>query len=157
MFKWIGTALLAGSMFAMVGCNGGGVEEEPATFTISAEQKSLKVQAGTKKVMAQAGKEEEITVSIDRGEGFDQTVTVEVKPPEGITVDPETVELQSGQEEAKVTLKASSDAAVGEEKVVELTFTPETGDSITKQLTVMVVEQQQSGDSPEGSDQGGGQ
>ena len=156
MFKWIGTTLVAASMLAAIGCNGGGMQDEQAggpgadvrtdqdqepqkeakTFTASLDQENLQVPAG---------QETELTVSLERGEQFDQTVTLEVKPPEGITAEPETVEFQAGQQEAKITLKADSGAAVGQEKAVELTFQPETGDQITKQLTVTVVEQQQQG------------
>lgn len=172
MSKWIGTTLVIASIFVVSGCNNGDMQQdeptggpgadvrsdqdqepqqEEQTFTPSLEEESLEVPAG---------QEKEMTLSIDRGDQFDQTVTVQVTPPEGLTADPEQLELESGQTEGKITLKAGADAPVGEEMSIEIQFQPESGDSVTKQLTVTVTEQQQSdssseasSDNPEESDQ----
>lgn len=166
MFKWIGTTLVAASLVAVIGCNGSGVDEqaggpgadvrsdqdqepqqEAKTFTPSLDQENLELPAG---------QEKEMTLSIERGDQFDQTVTVEIKPPQGITAEPKTIELQSGQTEGKVTFKAASDAAVGEEQAVELTFQPESGESVKKQLMVTVTEAEQSGGQQGSGDAGQG-
>lgn len=156
MIKWISNTLVAASLFAVVGCNGG-MQDEPTggpgadvpsdqdqepqqegqTFTPTLGQENMELAAGGQK---------EVTLSIDRGDQFDQTVTAQINPPEGLTADPEEVEMAAGQTEAKFTLQAAQDAPVDQELAVEIEFQPEQGQSVTKQLTVTINEQhQQSG------------
>jgi hypothetical protein len=106
-------------------------QQEAETFTASLDTESLEVPAGSQK---------EITISLERGEQFDQTVVAELTAPEGLSIEPQQIEYQSGQQEATATVSAESGAPVGQEMAIEIRFKPETGQEITKQLTVMVSE-----------------
>ncbi|MBW3597408.1 MAG: hypothetical protein KY475_09045 [Planctomycetes bacterium] len=159
MDKWISGAIVMAvlGLFPLSGCDNAGDEQvggpgadvrtdddtepqkEEATFTVSLEEEEIEAPLGEKK---------ELTISIDRGEEFEQTVTAEIKAPEGLTVTPKTVQYQAGQEEAKVFLEAGPGAEVGRELAVEITFKPETGQSITKQLLVTLVEGEKQDEAP---------
>lgn len=150
MRKSIGAVVVLSSLglFALSGCENGNEpvggpgadvrtdedqepQQEEATFTASLEEEEIEAPLGEKK---------ELKISIERGDQFEQTVTAQIQTPEGLTVTPDTIEYQAGQQEAKVFIEAAPGAEVGKELAVEITFEPETGQPITKQLKVTVVE-----------------
>lgn len=83
------------------------------------------------------GEREDVTISIDRGDNFTQDVKLQFKPPKGISVTPADATIKSGDQEVKVTLEAASDATPGE-STIEVIAIPETGKSVSLQMTVEV-------------------
>jgi hypothetical protein len=120
MTRFVAAALVAaiGSV-ALVGCGtgtpGGATDRDkdrpsitPAddTFTLSVPTLSTRMKQGEAKVVA---------IGIRRGKNFAQDVSLKLDGlPKGVTADPAAPEIKAGQEEAKVTLKAADDAAVGD-------------------------------------------
>ena len=61
------------------------------------------------------GESKAVTISIKRDKTFDQDVTLKFdRMPKGITVEPSTAVIKNGESEAKFTLKAADDAALGD-------------------------------------------
>jgi uncharacterized membrane protein len=84
------------------------------------------------------GGRDEVTLSIDRGDKFKETVTLTFKPPAGVSVNPATASIPAGSEEAKVTIEAAADAAPGDTHI-DVTFTPETGKAVPKTFPITVT------------------
>lgn len=58
---------------------------------------------------------EVVKISIKRGNNFDQDVSLKFEGlPKGVTIEPLLAAIKHGEEEAKVTVKAAADAAVGD-------------------------------------------
>jgi uncharacterized membrane protein len=83
------------------------------------------------------GARQDVTISIDRGDHFTQTVKLAFKAPAGVTVTPTDAVIQPGAEEVKVTVEAAADATVGETNI-EVTATPETGKPVSMQFPVEI-------------------
>jgi hypothetical protein len=63
------------------------------------------------------GQSEVVTISIDRGDQFTEEVTVQLTPPQGITVEPQQFTFASGQEESDVQVTAGPTATIGEHNI----------------------------------------
>jgi uncharacterized membrane protein len=100
---------------------------------------TLKVPSGTTNI--DPGERKEVTISIDRGDNFKQTVALKFKAPAGVKVEPTDVQLKSDQEEAKVTLVVGADAPMGEWNI-DVTATPETGKATSMSMRVKVEEKE---------------
>jgi hypothetical protein len=112
-------------------------ENDEATFTASLGEDAIELAAGS---------QEEIDLTIDRGDEFEQTVVATFQAPKGLTITPDKVDYTSGQEDAKITVQAAADAPVGQELSIQVTFQPETGKSLMKQLKVTVTEPERDDD-----------
>lgn len=76
------------------------------TFTLSVPSLGTSLKQGESKV---------VTLGIKRGTNFDGDVSVKLEGlPKGVTADPSSPSIKHGEAEAKFTLKAADDAALGD-------------------------------------------
>ena len=85
------------------------------------------------------GESQEAAISMDPGEEFDQTVTVTLTPPSGVTVDPTEFELDKDLLEKTFVIQADAAAPAGEH-TIQVAGKPETGDSVDGEITLTVEE-----------------
>lgn len=102
-----------------------------------AEDETFVVQVPSTSVDIKQGEDQEITVTIDRGENFKQMVTLEFTAPAGLTVTPKTIEIQPAETEAKVTVAADASATAGD-STITVNATPETGAAVSHEIKVSV-------------------
>jgi uncharacterized membrane protein len=113
----LGTALLAG-----VGCHPGttggpGVPGGKSPMVGMAEN-TFKLDTPNLSTKVKQGETKEVTIGIDRGKNFDQDVTLKFEGlPKGVTIEPATVTIKHGDKDAKVTVHAADDAALGESTI----------------------------------------
>jgi uncharacterized membrane protein len=87
------------------------------------------------------GETQTVTIKLQRGESFNQDVTLEIKlsKGEGITFDPAKVLVKiSDEPDVELTITAPKDAALGE-YIISVTGTPETGEPTSVEFKVKVV------------------
>jgi len=136
-------AVAALALFAFVGCDKGtpggpgvttsgqkapALSTTPETFTLSPPG-SAKLKQGEAK---------NITISIKRGKNFDEDVALKFeKLPEGVTVEPAAPVIKHGDSDAKVTIKAANDAALGD-FTVKVVGHPDKGADASHDLKVTV-------------------
>ena len=100
------------------------------TFTLSAPLLATTLKQGEAKVVA---------IGISRSTKFDQDVTLQFDSlPKGVTVDPTTNSIKSKDSEAKITIKAADDAALGD-FTIKVIGHPKTGADATKEFHVSVT------------------
>jgi hypothetical protein len=83
------------------------------------------------------GESEDLTISIDRGSEFKQTVKLQFKPPQGVTVTPGDGMIGPDADDAKVVIAAAADAPVGKHKI-DVTAVPESGKAVQLQIDIEV-------------------
>lgn len=99
------------------------------TFTLTVPTLATKLKQGENKV---------VSVGIKRGKNFDEDVALKFETlPKGLTIDPAAPTIKHGDTEAKVTVKAAGDAAVGD-FTVTVKGHPEKGSDATQELKVTV-------------------
>ncbi len=137
--------LLALALFALSGCNegmpgGSGItsphQKQPAygeaenTFKLSVPRMSTTLHQGETK---------EVTIGIDRGKNFEGDVTLKfAEGPEGVTIESASPIIKHGDTEAKVTLKATADASLGD-FTVKVTGHPTMGPDATSEYKINVA------------------
>jgi len=87
------------------------------------------------------GDTKSVTISLKRGESFNQDVTLEMKlvRGQGIALDPDNVTVKSGDEpDVQTMITVPDDAALGD-YIVSVTGTPTTGDPTSTEFKVKVV------------------
>ena len=100
------------------------------TFTLSPSFWNTALKQGEAKAVA---------VGINRDKRFDQEVTLKITGlPKGVTADPSTVVIKTGDADAKFTLKASDDAAIGD-FAATLTGHPTAGADATHEFKFSVA------------------
>src|SRR5436190_7345644 len=109
------------AVICSLGCENKTTTTGSATTPAGTSRKAGEVKKLTLKAAAQQtikqGDTDDLTIKIDRS-NFDDPVTIRLKDlPQGVTCNMSEVVVPSGATEIKVTLKAASDAAVGEYKV----------------------------------------
>jgi uncharacterized membrane protein len=136
-------SLAAAVVLGLAGCNRespkGGPGADKANKGAGASDKAdsftVKVPAGNTNVTQ--GEQKEITISVSRGDKFDQDVKLTFKAPDGVTVTPESVTNKKGGEDAKITVKAADTATVGTTNI-KVTGTPATGSAATVDLGIEI-------------------
>ena len=99
------------------------------TFTLSTPTLSTHIKQSESKV---------VTIGVKRGKNFGQDVTLKLDGlPKGVTADPASPTIKAGEEEAKVTIKAADDAALGD-FTVKLTGHPGTGADASNEFKLTV-------------------
>lgn len=129
--KHFWTALAAFGLLTQVGCGGGGTTGgmDKDNFRLTVPILSTKLKQGEAK---------SVSIGISRGKGFEQDVGLKFDSvPQGVTVDPVTPTLKHGDTEAKVTVKAAEDAAVGD-FTVKVTGHPAKGTDAVSELKITV-------------------
>lgn len=126
---------------ALVGCGsgsqggpgasnkGGVVSAADDAFTLSVPTMSTRIKQSESRV---------VEVGIKRGRNFGQDVALKLDGlPRGVTADTNSPEIKAGQEEAKVTLRAADDAALGD-FTVKVTGHPKTGADATNEFKLTI-------------------
>ena len=99
----------------------------------------FKISTPTFETKLKQGETQNVTISLKRGEYFKRDVKLEIRPSEGISVNP-TSALVRGSDNPDVQLQiaAATDANLGEYRV-HIRGTPETGEATSTELKVKVV------------------
>lgn len=99
------------------------------SFTLSTPTLSTSIKQGESKV---------VTIGIKRGKNFGQDVNLKLEGlPKGVTADPMSPAIKAGEEDAKVTMKAADDAALGD-FTVKVTGHPKTGADASNEFKLTV-------------------
>src|SRR5262249_2350679 len=99
------------------------------TFTLSVPTLTTHIKQGETKSE---------TTSIKRGRNFDEDVTLKFdNVPKGVTITPSSSTIKHGDTEAKVTIKAADDAAVGD-FTIKVTGHPSKGNDATSEFKLTV-------------------
>ena len=78
-------------------------------------------------------------VSVDRSEGFKQSVKLELKAPTGLSVDPESTTVNTGDKgDVQLKITAAKDAPLGASKIL-VKGTPDKGEAVEIEFKVNVV------------------
>jgi hypothetical protein len=95
------------------------------TFRLSPPHTSTGIKKGETKT---------VSIAITRGKNFDEDVTLKFADlPKGVTLDPASSVLKHGDTEAKLTLKAADDAALGD-FTIKITGHPTKGDNASNEF-----------------------
>jgi uncharacterized membrane protein len=122
-------ALIA--MVALVGCN----KSEPGG---GAGNDTFKVVAPTMGTSIKQGELQTVKVSIERGDGFKQSVRLEFKASTGITVDPDSTTVKPGDKgDVQVKITAAKDAPLGDSKIL-VKGTPDKGEPAEAEFKITV-------------------
>ncbi len=137
--------ILTMAMVALSGCNeavpgGPGVtspaQKPPAygeadrTFNLTVPRMATTIHQGETK---------EVTIGIERGKNFEEDVTLEfAEGPKGVELGSANPIILHGKTEAKVTLKATDDASLGD-FTVKVTGHPTKGGNATNEFKVTVA------------------
>lgn len=105
--------------------------EAEGTFELSVPILSSRIAQGDTKT---------VTISVKRGKNFDEDVTLKFDGvPQGITVNPASPAIKHGDPDAKLTIHAALDAALGD-FTVGVVGHPSKGSDATTKLKLTVVE-----------------
>jgi uncharacterized membrane protein len=138
--------LLLSALLAFTGCNNQGTSGGPGasnrsdnkpivgqaddTFTLDPPSLATKLKQGESKAVA---------IGINRGKNFDQDVKLKFENlPKGLSIEPSNSVIKHGETEAKLTIKATDDAAVGE-FAIKVTGHPAKGPDASNELKVTVA------------------
>lgn len=83
------------------------------------------------------GKNQEVTLKIDRGDKFKDEVTLAITVPDGVKIQPEKPVIKKGESEVNVMLEVADTAAVGEHNVM-VKAKPAKGKEVSKGFKVKV-------------------
>jgi uncharacterized membrane protein len=104
--------------------------EADRTFNLSPPMLSTTIHQGETK---------EISIGIERGKNFEEDVTLKFADgPKGVTIESASPMIKHGDLQAKVTLKAAIDAALGD-FTVKVTGHPMKGADATKELKITIA------------------
>lgn len=149
-FTTLVPAVILCGMFVASGCSneskpgGPGATTKPTTTgetKVVAENsaQTFTLKAPATETNIDQGKDDEVTLTIDRGTDFKQAVKVAFEAPQGITITPPAGEFAAGSTEMKVRVAAAATAPVGKADV-KVTGTPETGKPVMTTFPVEVKE-----------------
>lgn len=105
---------------------------------MSGTNNSFKMSAPTLPVMLKQGDKQTVTLTLDRGSGFQQTVKLDAQPPKGLKVefDKSTIKA-SDAKEVSMSITADKDTALGDH-VIKVTAKPDTGAETTLDVNVKI-------------------
>lgn len=104
-----------------------GTADEERTFRLSVPED----------VNVEQGETKNVTISLDKGDDFRQSVTLELDLPEGVRATPDKPTIPADQDEVEVALEASLDAPAGEKKVT-VTGKPQEGKETSVSFVVEI-------------------
>ena len=91
--------------------------------------------------MSSAVKQGEVVtarVSVERGEGFKQSIKLDVKAPTGLAVDPSSTTVAQGDKgDVQLTITAAADAPLGDQ-TIRVHGTPDKGNAVETEFKVTV-------------------
>lgn len=110
----------------------------PGTTTTDDSENSFTLDAPNLTTNLKQGEQQIVSIGISRGSKFQQDVTLSFgNLPPGVTVEPAMPVIKVGENEAKVTLKASADAAL-EKHEIKIIGHPAVGKDATNSLHIDV-------------------
>jgi uncharacterized membrane protein len=138
-------ALLVPALFALTGCNPPGTPGGPGATGGSAKQPligeandTFELNPPPLSVGVTQGETKATSIGIKRGKNFDQDVLLKFADlPKGVTIDPASPKIKHGDAEAKFTVKAAEDAAVGD-FVIKVTGHPGSGPNASHEFKITV-------------------
>jgi len=132
--------------FGLVGCDKGtpggpgatGTGSHSVSTAISTAEDTFTLSTPTLSTHIKQGESKVVTIGIKRGKNFGQDVSLKLDGlPEGVTADPSAPSIKAGDEDAKVTFKASDKAALGD-FTVKVTGHPGKGADASNDLKLTV-------------------
>jgi hypothetical protein len=139
------TGLLALVLVAFTGCTQGtpggpGATDPKARKSLYGQaDDTFNLSVPTLSTSLKQGDATEASIGIKRGTNFDQDVTLKFADlPKGVTIDPASPVIKHGDKEAKFTLKAAEDAALGN-FTLRITGHPTVGADATNELKLTVA------------------
>jgi uncharacterized membrane protein len=131
--------------FGLLGCNakstpgGPGAPKAEATKpALGQAEDTFRLTVPVLSTTIKQGETKATTLGIKRGKNFDEDVTVKFdNVPKGVTIDPPSPVIKHGDTEAKLTIKAADDAAVGE-FTVKVTGHPTKGADASSEFKITV-------------------
>ncbi len=152
----LGMCILGLSALSFAGCQresppgGPGVKETTAQTTktdsgakittktqIETPAQTFKIEVPTGSTNVAQGKREDVTVSIDRGDSFKESVKLKFDAPPGVKVTPAEATVGGDFTRVKVGIEAAPDAPPGRHSIT-VTGTPETGKATSVKMDIDV-------------------
>ena len=137
--------LLALALVALTGCNqgtpeGSGITTRPRSNPSYGEaEKTFNLSVPRMSTTLHQGETKEVAIGIERGKNFEEDVTLKFADgPEGVTIESASPIIKHGDTEAKVTLKATADASLGD-FTVKVTGHPTKGPDATSEFKITVA------------------
>jgi len=134
--------LVGAALLAVVGCHpgttGGPGTPGGRSSVLGLAENTFKLDTPTLSTKVKQGETKEVTISIERGKNFDQDVNLKFEDlPTGVKIEPATPEIKHGDKEAKVTIHAADDAALGD-FTVKVVGHPAKGENAPSNLKLTV-------------------
>lgn len=139
-------AILFGALVILIGC-GQGTSGGPGATTPPSKKPMLGQTEDTFSLTVPStklnqGETKTVSVGISRGKNFNEDVSLKVGDlPKGVTLDPASALIKHGDTDAKLTLKAANDAALGD-FTVKVTGHPTKGADAVAELKISVAKQE---------------
>jgi hypothetical protein len=138
--------LLMSSLIALTGCSQSNTPGGPGVTTPRQRQpaygeaeKTFNLSVPRLSTTLHQGETKEVAIGIERGKNFEGDVTVGFADgPEGVTIESSGPIIKHGDTAAKVTLKAASDASLGD-FTVKVTGHPTEGPDSTSEFKITVA------------------
>jgi hypothetical protein len=137
------TALTLGIGITLAGCSQGtsggpGAASPPEKKSVLGQTEDT-FSLATPTVKLNQGETKEIVVSISRGKNFSEDVALNVSGlPKGVTLSPANPPIKHGDKEAKVSLMAAGDAALGD-FTAKLSGHPTKGADATSEIKISIA------------------
>jgi hypothetical protein len=146
LMKSLLSLVAAGAVMIFAGCNQSGTSGGPGATntkekthsTVGQTENTFSLSVPTLATSLKQGETKEAKIGIKRGKNFDQKVAVSFENlPKGVTIEPAKVEVPEGSDEAKVSIKADDNAAIGDTKVKVIGH-PTSGPDATNDMNIKV-------------------
>jgi uncharacterized membrane protein len=144
--KNVVTILSVAALVAIVGCNNQGTSGGPGTTNrsdnkpvIGRAEDTFTLDPPNLATQLKQGESKAVAIGINRGKNFDQDVTLKFENlPKGVSIEPAHPVIKHGDTEAKLAIKATDDAAVGEFGI-KVTGHPAKGSDASNEFKVAVA------------------
>lgn len=137
-------SLLAVALLVVVGCEKASHPGGPGATTpdrkpiVGQAEDTFSLDVPNLGTSLKQGESKTVTLSMKRGKNFDQDVNLKFSDlPKGLTIEPANAEVKAGDKDAKITLKAAEDAAIGD-FVIKVTGHPTRGADASNEFKVSV-------------------
>jgi uncharacterized membrane protein len=138
--------LLLAALVAFTGCNDKGTPGGPGATNPTAKKPVLgnaddtfSLDVPNLSTTIKQGETKAVSIAISRGKNFDEDVTLKCTGvPKGVTIDPASPAIKHGDKEAKLTITAADDAALGE-FAIKVTGRPAKGSEASNEFKLTVT------------------
>ena len=143
--KALFSGLVAGTLVIVAGCadkgspGGPGVTKDKTSGkTVGQAEETFSLKPPMTSTTIKQGEAKEITIGMKRGKNFSENVTLSFNDlPKGVSIEPSKPTIDSGKDEAKVTVKAADNADLGD-FVVKVTGHPSSGPDAINDLKLKI-------------------